>query len=58
MRPAGYVVLQRAVRVDRVVGDYDRWLKRMPVEYSRAMLDDPGRAGAQPRPRIPTAWVS
>lgn len=46
MRPAGYVVLQRAVRVDRVIGDYDRWLKRMPAEYRRGMLDDPGTTGA------------
>lgn len=41
MQPAGYVVLQHGVRLDRVVGAYDRWLRRVPSEYRRAVLDDP-----------------
>lgn len=37
MRPVGYVVLQHGVRIDRVVGAYDRWLRRVPSEYRRAL---------------------
>lgn len=40
MRPVGYVVLQHGVRVDRVVGAYDRWLRRVPAEYRRAVLGE------------------
>lgn len=40
MAPAGYVVLQHGVRVDRVVGAYDRWLRKVPGEYRRAVLDE------------------
>lgn len=39
MRPVGYVVLQHGVRLDRVVGAYDRWLQRIPQEYRTAVLD-------------------
>ena len=50
--PAGYVVLQHGVRVDRVVGAYDRWLQRVPSEYRRAVLDapDPNPPGAAADP--------
>ena len=45
MQPAGYVVLQHGVRLDRVVGAYDRWLRRVPGEYRVSVLgtvsDDP-----------------
>jgi cellulose biosynthesis protein BcsQ len=41
MRPRGYVVLQHGTRVDRVVGAYDRWLRRVPAAYSRSVLDSP-----------------
>jgi chromosome partitioning protein len=41
MRPAGYVILQHGVRVDRVVGAYDRWLRRVPAEYRRSVLAEP-----------------
>ena len=39
MQPAGYVVLQHGVRLDRVVGAYDRWLRKVPGEYRSAVLD-------------------
>jgi chromosome partitioning protein len=39
MRPAGYVVLQHAVRLDRPVLAYDRWLRRIPTEFYRSVLD-------------------
>lgn len=40
MRPRGYVVLQHGTRVDRVVGAYDRWLRRVPAEYRRSVLEE------------------
>lgn len=40
MRPRGYVVLQHGTRVDRVVGAYDRWLRRVPAEYRRSVLNE------------------
>jgi chromosome partitioning protein len=39
MRPRGYVVLQHGTRIDRVVGAYDRWLRQMPAEYRRSVLE-------------------
>jgi hypothetical protein len=38
MAPAGYVVLQHGVRVDRAVGAYDRWIRRAPAEYGKSVL--------------------
>ena len=40
MRPAGYVVLQHAVRLDRPVKAYGRWLERIPSVYREAVLDE------------------
>jgi hypothetical protein len=40
MRPLGYVVLQHAVRLDRPVKAYDRWLRRIPLEFRRSVLDE------------------
>ena len=42
MAPAGYVVLQHGVRVDRAVGAYDRWIRRVPAEYRQSVLQDGG----------------
>ena len=39
MRPAGYVLMQHAVRLDRPVKAYDRWMTRIPDTYERALLD-------------------
>lgn len=41
MTPAGYVVLQNSVRVDRAVGAYDRWIRRIPPEYTESVLGEP-----------------
>ncbi len=41
MWPRGYVVLQHGTRVDRVVGAYDRWLRQVPAEYRRSVLNQP-----------------
>lgn len=38
MRAAGYVVLQHAVRLDRPVRAYARWLDRIPREYRESVL--------------------
>ena len=40
MQPAGYVVLQHAVRLDRPVYAYGRWMARIPGEYRRSVLDE------------------
>lgn len=40
MVPAGYVVLQHAVRLDRPVQAYARWLKRIPSVYREAVLGE------------------
>lgn len=38
MRPAGYVVQQHSVRLDRPVRSYDRWIARIPEYYSKFVL--------------------
>lgn len=39
MRPVGYVVLQHAVRLDRPVKAYQRWLDRVPDVYAECVLE-------------------
>jgi len=43
MNPAGYVVMQHAVRLDRPVLAYGRWMDRIPGEYRSAVLDEAGK---------------
>ena len=38
MDPAGYVVMQHSVRLDRPVKAYDRWIKRIPAEFRSSVL--------------------
>ncbi len=40
MTPTGYVVLQHAVRLDRPVRAYGRWLERIPSVYREAVLGE------------------
>jgi cellulose biosynthesis protein BcsQ len=40
MQPIGYIVLQHAVRMDRPVKAYDRWIARIPVEYHSYVLNE------------------
>ena len=40
MTPSGYVLMQRAVRLDRSVRAYDRLMARIPTVYREAVLDD------------------
>jgi cellulose biosynthesis protein BcsQ len=39
MMPAGYVILQHAMRLDRPVQAYGRWMARIPTVYRQAVLD-------------------
>ena len=41
VQPTGYIVLQHAVRLDRPVKAYRRWLERIPAVYQESVL---GRA--------------
>ncbi len=41
MQPAGYVILQHAVRLDRPVQAYDRWMARIPSYYRSEILAEP-----------------
>ncbi|MDZ4830165.1 MAG: AAA family ATPase [Phycisphaerae bacterium] len=41
MTPAGYIVMQHAVRMRYPVMAYDRWIKRIPAEYREYVLDLP-----------------
>lgn len=48
MEPAGYVVQQHAVRLDRPVRAYARWLARIPAVYREKVLGLAGDAVSQP----------
>lgn len=41
MSPLGYVVMQHAVRLDRPVIWYGRWMARIPAAYREAIRDEP-----------------
>ena len=41
MTPVGYVVLQHAMRADRPVRAYQRWMAKIPGEYRTKVLDQP-----------------
>lgn len=41
MQPAGYVILQHAVRADRPVKAYQRWFERIPAIYHHEILGAP-----------------
>ena len=40
MAPAGYVVLQHSVRLDRPVKAYEKWIARIPPAYREYVLDE------------------
>ena len=49
MKPVGYVVLQHAVRLDRPVKAYGRWMARIPAAYREHVLREapaPGTVAA------------
>ena len=39
MQPVGYIVQQHSVRLGRPVVAYDNWVKRMPGEYAKNLMD-------------------
>lgn len=43
MEPIGYIVMQHAVRLDRPVHAYDRWMERIPQVYREAILRESGK---------------
>lgn len=47
MMPAGYVVLQHAIRLDRPTKAYAKWMNRIPTVYREAVLGQthPGTSG-------------
>jgi chromosome partitioning protein len=45
MSPIGYVVMQHAVRLDRPIKAYSRWMERIPRVYSEAVLGQPFQPG-------------
>jgi chromosome partitioning protein len=42
--PAGYVVMQHAVRADRPVKAYEKWMRRIPGVYHKEVLNDAGES--------------
>ena len=40
MRPIGYIVMQHAVRLDRPVKAYRRWMARIPAVYGKAVVGE------------------
>lgn len=48
MKPVGYVVLQHAVRLDRPVQAYARWMERIPRAYRQHVLWKPGPMATRP----------
>lgn len=47
MSPAGYVVMQHAVRKDRPAKAYGRWMERIPAIYRESVLDTNGGRAAK-----------
>ena len=41
MNPIGYVVQQHTIRLNRPVKAYDRWIRRIPDEYRKSILQSP-----------------
>ncbi|BCX18778.1 MAG: phage-related regulatory protein [Geminicoccaceae bacterium] len=41
MAPAGYVMMRHAIRLDRPVRAYDRWMAQAPGAYREAVLGEP-----------------
>jgi cellulose biosynthesis protein BcsQ len=39
IQPLGYVLMQHTVRQDRTVRAYQKWMSRIPTEYSASVLD-------------------
>ncbi|MEW6279706.1 MAG: AAA family ATPase [Candidatus Eremiobacterota bacterium] len=53
MAPAGYVVMQHAVRLDRPTKAYDRWMGRIPAVYQSSVVGEIAHEGWQDVQRDP-----
>jgi len=40
MEPIGYIVMQPAIRLDRPVKSYEKWIKRIPGIYRQFVMDE------------------
>ena len=38
MQPVGYIIQQHGVRLDRPVKAYDKWVNRIPTEYTKMLI--------------------
>lgn len=47
MMPLGYLVMRQAVRLDRPVIAYGRWMQKMPLEYARSVLGNESAVAIQ-----------
>jgi cellulose biosynthesis protein BcsQ len=47
MQPVGYIVQQHAVRLDRPVQAYARWMEKIPCEYQSSVRGEPTSDGVQ-----------
>jgi hypothetical protein len=54
-KPEGCVVMQHAVRLDRPVKAYARWMERIPSSYREAVLRKPAKAPIAIEKDPPTA---
>ena len=50
MEPIGYVTMQHAVRSDRPVKAYLKWMSRIPAEYAESVLQDSAASPVDPDP--------
>lgn len=41
IRPVGYMVLRHAIRLDRPVKAFEKWMARIPKTYAQSVLDTP-----------------
>lgn len=46
-KPVGYIVQQHAVRLDRPVKAYARWMNRIPGQYRESVLNGPAEPGVR-----------
>ncbi|WP_017306716.1 ParA family protein [Spirulina subsalsa] len=48
MQPIGYVILQHAIRFDRPVRAFERWMGRIPETYQSKVIQGQGEAAVSP----------
>ena len=58
MQPIGYIVMQHAVRLDRPVKAYRRWMERIPAVYAEAVVGEHARSRAATTDRDPNCLAT